>query len=655
MANRLHIDIETYSSVDIKSSGVYKYCESVDFEILLVAYAFNDDDIKIVDLAQNERLPDAFLKALSDPEIEKHAHNANFERNCFRAIGYDVPIKQWFCTQIKSAYCGLPVSLEMVSSALELNDKGKLATGKALIRYFCIPCKSTKANGERLRNMPADNIDKWNEFKNYCIGDVIAEREIHRILKAYIIPETERQNYILDQEINDRGILVDQTLASNAVKIDNKQAKELRRILTNITNLENPNSSTQLKQWLSSFMHKEVKSLAKNDIDTLIDEAESDAVKTVLKLRKKASKTSTKKYNAFLNCVCYSGRVHGLLQFYGANRTGRWAGRLVQLQNLPQNKLPQKPVDELDQARKAVAAGDYELISMLHDDVSSVLSQLIRTTMVAKDGHTFAVADFSAIEARVIAWLADEKWRLEVFRTHGKIYEASASMMFGVPLEQITKELRSKGKVAELALGYQGAIGALKQMGGEAMGLSDTEMETIVTKWRSKNPSIVKLWAVVERAAVKAIATPNYKIDIPHLSFKYDGTVLTIELPSGRKLFYQKPILSKNKWGRVSIKYKGLDQVTKKWWYIDTYGGKLVENIIQAIARDILADAMLRINDRGFDIVLHVHDEVACEVPIEASYILLNTICDIMGEDISWAKGLPLTADGYVTIYYKKD
>ncbi len=657
MVCRLYIDIETYSSVDIKSSGIYKYCESVDFEILLVAYAFDDQEVCIVDLAQGKKLSANFIAALSDPAIEKHAHNANFERNCFKAFGYDVPIEQWHCTAVKSAYCGLPISLEAVSSALELNDKGKLSTGKALIRYFCIPCKATKSNNERFRNMPADNLDKWEEFKTYCINDVVAEREICKILECYDIPFIERQHYILDQEINDRGILVDQIMVSNAILIDDIEAQELRTKLTKITNLENPNSAAQLKQWLTSSMQQEVKSLAKEDIDELIAAAESDTVKEVLNLRKKASKTSTKKYNSIMNCVCYSGRIHGLFQFYGANRTGRWAGRLVQLQNLPQNHLAQKPIDELDQARNAVIANDNELLSMLYDNVSSVLSQLIRTALVAKEGYTFAVADFSAIEARVIAWLANEKWRLEVFRTHGKIYEASASMMFGVPLEDIKKgsELRTKGKIAELALGYQGALGALKKMGGEAMGLSDIEMETIVKKWREKNRCIVNLWKAVEEAAIKAIMIPNKKILLQYLAFQYDGTVLTIQLPSGRKLFYQSSAITKNKWGQASIKYKGLDQVTKKWWNIESYGGKLVENIIQAISRDVLADAMLRLNQNGYDIVLHVHDEVACEIPAEASYILLNRMCDILGEEISWAPGLPLTADGYVTRYYKKD
>lgn len=654
MPQQLHIDIETYSSVDIRSSGVYKYCESIDFEILMVAYALDSDEVKIVDLAQGERLPEEFMQAMYNPMVEKHAHNANFERNCFRAIGIDVPINQWHCTAVKAAYCGLPISLEAVSSVLELNDKGKLATGKALIRYFCIPCKLTKDN--RQRNMPQDNIEKWEQFKEYCIQDVVAEMAIHDLLEQYEIPDSERQFYILDQEINDRGILVDQTLVSNAMSIDSEESKELITRLSHITNLENPNSAAQLKKWLSTSMQKEVTSLAKEEIDTLLAEAGSATVREVLNIRKKASKTSTKKYDSIMNCVCDDSRIHGVFQFYGANRTGRWAGRLVQLQNLPQNHLPQKPIDILDQARNAVLECDHELLSMLHDDVSSVLSQLIRTAFVAKKDHTFAVADFSAIEARVIAWLADERWRLEVFRTHGKIYEASAAMMFGVPIEDIKKgsDLRTKGKIAELALGYQGSIGALKNMGGEAMGLSDDEMDSIVKRWRLKSPNIVKLWKNVEEAAIRAI-TLHKEVKTSNLVFNCNGSVLTIQLPSGRKLFYQSPALSKNRWGQTSIKYKGLDQTTKKWWWIDSYGGKLVENIIQAISRDVLADSMLRLKKEGYNTVMHVHDEVVCEIPNDGQQHDLEDINSILSAEITWAKGLPLTADGYLTTYYKKD
>lgn len=665
MPDKLHIDIETFSSIDIKTAGAYKYCESVDFEILMVAYALNNNPIKIVDLAQGEKLPKRFFEMLYDPSIEKHAHNANFERNSFRAIGHDIPIEQWHCSAVKSAYCGLPLSLSMVSDALKLEEKGKLAIGKALIKFFCTPCKPTNANGNRYRNMPWHDVQKWEDFKLYCINDVEAEREIDNILIDYKLPKFERDSYILDQEINDRGILVDLKMAKHAYEIDTKQSMMLNDKMVSLTGLENPNSPAQLKQWLGREMQKEITSLAKSEIPILIEEAESEAVKKVLKLRKKSSKTSTKKYVSMMNCACYDERVHGLFQFYGANRTGRWAGRLVQLQNLPQNHL-----DDIEQARRVFASGDYDLVTMLYENVSDTLSQLIRTTFIAKPGHTFAVADFSAIEARVIAWLANESWRLDVFSTHGKIYEASASMMFGVPIEQIDKgsDLRTKGKIAELALGYQGALGALKKMGGESMGLTDAEMEDIVKKWRNKNPQIVKLWKHVEAMAKRAIKTRKKVIlsMFRNLEFDCDGKVLTIKLPSGRKLFYQSPTLTVNRWGQESIKYKGLDQVTKKWWWIDSYGGKFVENIVQAIARDLLAYSMLRLKEEGFEIVMHVHDEAVCEIE-DFNYHedpmaqevgndhQLDRMCEIMGEDVPWAEGLPLVADGYLTPFYKKD
>lgn len=658
MAQELHIDVETYSSIDIRTAGAYKYTESVDFEILMVAYAFDDEPIQMVDLAQGETLPQRFIDALVDPKIEKHAHNANFERNCFRAIGYNVPIDQWHCSAIKAAYCGLPLSLGQVSIALKLEEKGKLATGKALIRYFCVPIKATKANGHRMRNLPEHDLEKWEEFKLYCINDVEAEREIGHILREYSIPEFERANYILDQEINDRGILIDLDMARNAYSIDEKHSGILKEQLIELTGLENPNSPAQLKKWLSEAMGKEITSLAKDSIPTLIEEAGSGTVEKVLKLRTKSSKSSTKKYVAMLNCACDDNRAHGLFQFYGANRTGRWAGRLVQLQNLPQNHL-----DDLEGARSAFASGDYNLVTMLYENISSTLSQLIRTTFIAKPKHTFAVADFSAIEARVIAWLANEKWRLEVFNSHGKIYEASASMMFGVPIEKIdktTKEgaaLRTKGKIAELALGYQGSLGALRKMGGEKMGLSDPEMQDIVKKWRAKNRAITQLWKSVEGFAKRAIKTRKRVVlsKYRNLAFDYDGKVLTIELPSGRKLFYQSPAMTTNRWDQESIKYKGMDQVTKKWWWVDSYGGKFVENIVQAIARDLLAYSMLRLNEEGFDIVMHVHDEAICEIPEENSEASLEKMCEVMGETVPWAEELPLVADGYITPFYKKD
>lgn len=666
---KLHIDIETYSSVDIRTSGAYKYCESVDFEILMVAFATDDGRIHIVDLARGEELSPNFISALLDPAVEKHAHNANFERNAFRAIGYDVPIDQWYCSAVKSAYCGLPLSLGDVSEALKLGEKGKLSTGKSLIQYFSIPCKPTKTNGMRRRNFPEHDLEKWDQFKEYCINDVEAEREIGKRLSRYTIPEFERKNYILDQEINDRGIMVDIEMASNAITIGAESTKVHIDRLKELTELENPNSLAQLRKWLSTELQKEIKSLAKEPLEELIkevaaghsdnDEAVNATVLEVLKLRQQTGKSSTKKYDAMINCVCYDGRVHGLFQFYGASRTGRWAGRLVQLQNLPQNKMDGQSLDE---SRKLTKAGDYESLTMVFDNVSDTLSQLIRTAFIPKDGFTFAVADFSAIEARVIAWYANETWRLDVFNTHGKIYEASASKMFGIPIEEIGKGsgYRAKGKIAELALGFGGSTGALAKMGGEKMGLDNDEMQDIVTAWRAENKNIAAFWKAVNNAAIAAIEIPNNVITLKpfrNLEFLFDGNSLTIKLPSGRKLFYNSAALTTNRFGSTSVKYKGMDQITKKWWWIESYGGKFVENIVQATARDILVDSMQRLKSWGYKTVMHVHDEVVIELP-QAGYATdkeLENICKIMGEDIPWAEGLPNGADGYLTDYYKKE
>lgn len=652
--DHLHIDIETYSSVDIRYAGAYKYAESLDFEILMIAYAFNDEPVRIIDLAQGEQMPQRVVEALFDPKVLKIAHNAAFERTCFKAVGMDIPVEQWMCTAIKAAYCGLPLSLDGVSKALKLGEAAKDSAGKALIRFFSVPVMPTKVNGGRVRNFYYHDLDKWQAFKDYCIQDVVAERAIEDRLAAYEIPEQERALYCLDQQINDRGILIDLQMASNAYDIDQRYSEELTDELKRITGVDNPNSPTQLKTWLSEEMETEINTLSKNVMPDLIAEAGagSDAA-LALELRAKNSKTSVKKYTAMISCACEDDRAHGLFQFYGANRTGRWAGRLIQLQNLPQNHL-----EDLDLARETVLSGDYSLMTMLYDDVGSVLSQLIRTAFIAKSGHTFAVADFSAIEARVIAWLAGEDWRLDVFRTHGKIYEASASMMFGVPIGQITKgsDLRQKGKVAELALGYQGGVGALKTMGGERMGLSEQEMSTIVKKWRAANPAIVDLWADMEKNAMLAVITKKERISkYKGIKFNYDGSVLTLQLPSGRELFYQQPVIGKNRFDKKTLLYMGMDQIKKTWGRVETYGGKLVENIVQAIARDILADSMLRLDAAGFEIVMHVHDEAVAEIPEHNAEHKLERMCKIMTEPISWAAGLPLGADGYITKYYKKD
>lgn len=647
---RLHFDIETYSSVDLRSSGAYKYVESVDFEILLLAYAIDDAPVVIVDLANGEQMPQEFIDCLLDPGVVKCAHNATFERNAFKQYGYNIPIDQWICTAVKAAYCGLPISLELVSKALNLGEFGKLSTGKALIRYFCMPCKPTKANDKRQRNLPKHDPEKWEEFKLYAINDVVAEREIDRILSIYPMHEFEHLNYIIDQEINDTGVKIDTEFVNNAVRMDNKfEASTIDRA-REITNVDNPNSPAQLKEWLSDALGKNVQSLAKDKVIALRDETSNEVVREVLDIRLMLAKSSTKKYTAMLNCLCYDGRAHGLFQFLGANRTGRWAGRLIQLQNLPQNHMK-----DLAHARSVIRSGDYDLALMLYESIPNVLSELIRTAIVAPEGYTFAVSDFSAIEARILSWVAGEDWRMEVFKTHGKIYESSASLMFGVPMDQIDKgsELRQRGKIAELALGYQGSVGAMTAMdkGGK---IPEHEKKPLVDKWRKANPKIVKLWYDVENCAIHTIKSKK-SIRLGCLGFHCDENVFRIELPSGRSLFYNKPGIGTNRWGNPSIIFKGMDQVIKQWTTIETYGGKLVENIIQAISRDLLAYSMQRLRQEGFKMVMHVHDEIICEVLDNDSSNQLERMNNIMSEDVPWAPGLPLRADGYVTPFYKKD
>lgn len=654
MSKHLHVDIETFSSVDIASCGSYKYMESLDFEILMIAYAYDDNPVHIIDLTE-EQIPDWLIADLGNSDIKKFAHNAVFERNAFRTYGIDSPIDQWHCSAVKAAYCGLPLSLDGVSKAMKLGSLGKSSDGKALIKYFSCPVKPTKINGLRDRNYPEHSPDRWERFKDYCKQDVEAEREICSRLEAYEIPHAERLNYILDQEINDRGILVDLVMAQNAYDIDGLFSAELYTQVKQLTGLDNPNSPAQLKKWLSQRTGSEIPSLAKGLIDDIVKEADNPEVAEVLKLRQMMAKTSTKKYLAMLNCACEDKRAHGLFQFYGANRTGRWAGRLIQMQNLPQNKFKEKGALEL--ARQTISSGCYDTATMLYEDVPSVLSQLIRTTFVAKEGHTFGIMDFSSIEAAVLSWLSGEKWRLKVFETHGKIYEASASKMFNVPIELVTKEsdYRAKGKVAELALGYQGAVGALKTMGGEAMGLSESEMKIIVHRWREANPAIVALWKDLENCAMRALKTKKSVESIHQgLIFESDGRVLTICLPSGRKLFYQSPSLSENQWGSASIRYKGMDQMTKQWGYVDSYGGKITENVVQAIARDLLADAMRRISQEGFEIVVHVHDEIVCELPLHIAEAKLKEMGEVMCVPEIWSKGIPLRCDGELTPFYKK-
>jgi DNA polymerase len=659
----LAIDIETYSSADLKKSGVYKYVEAPDFEILLLAYRLDDGPVKVIDLTKGpaplslDRLRISELVVLlTDPTVLKTAHSAAFERACIaKYFGITLPPEQWECTLVKATMLGLPAALEMAAKALSL-DAQKDSEGKALIKYFCVPCKPTKANGGRTRNLPEHDPEKWSRFIEYNRQDVVVEQSLRQSISFFEIPEQERRLWHLDQRVNDRGILLEPQFVHNAIRLDAEYRQRLEEEAITLTGLANPNSAAQLKAWLSEALDMEVDKLRKGDIPTLLKASDSCLVDRVLTIRAEMSKTSVKKYEAMRSVICKDNRARGLLQFYGANRTGRWAGRLVQVQNLPQNHLA-----DLDLARKLVQKGDCELLEMMYGNVPDTLSQLIRTAFIAPEGSRFLVADFSAIEARVIAWLAGEKWRLDVFNTHGKIYEASAAQMFKVPIESVTKgsDLRQKGKVSELALGYQGGPNALISMGALKMGLKEEELPALVKMWRNANKQIVKLWYDVEEAAVEAVETGEprcYTTQVNgarSLYFHVSGNWFYITLPSGRKLSYLKPTLVPNKFGGNSLCYLGVDQTTKAWRRIDTYGGKLVENIVQAIARDCLAYAMLNLDTAGYKIVMHVHDEIVAEMPEGCGS--LEEINAIMGQPIPWAKGLPLKADSYETNYYKKD
>lgn len=652
----LFIDIETYSSVDIKQCGAYKYIESKDFEILIIGYAIDDGPVIIIDLACGEEIPEEFEEALLDSNFRKHAHNAVFERLSFKKIGYDIPIEQWYCTAVKSAYCGLPISLDEVSKRLNLENK-KLDTGKALIKYFSVPCKPTKSNGYSTRNYPEDAPDKWEMYKEYNKYDVLAEREIHTLLKQYVIPDFERQLYILDQKINDRGILVDMELANAAIEVEAIYTGLLVEKSKSINHLDNPNSPAQLLKWLSNKTGDKISSVAKDQIPIIIEKySNNDDITEVLEIRQKLSRSSVKKYNAMINCAMSDNRVRGTFQFYGATRTGRWAGRLLQLQNLPKNH-----VENIEIPRELIRHKDWETCEMIYDDVSDILSQLVRTALIAPKGMIFCVADFSAIEARVVSWLANEEWRMEVFRGDGKIYEAAGARMFNVPISAVTKgsDLRAKAKNAELALGYEGSLGAMKRMGGDKMGMSDAEMMTIVHKWRKANPKIVALWREIEDCAYKAVMYKKQVIGtVRNLVFDCNEEYLIITLPSGRSLYYRNPrfvIKTKNNRSSKVLCYDGIVQETKQWGDIDTYGGKLTENIVQAISRDLIGYAMLQLEKAGFGVTMHVHDEAIAEVPLINAESWYNRMIDIMSTPPCWANDLPLNADGYITPFYKKD
>lgn len=645
----LSIDIETKSSVDLRSCGVYAYAESPDFTILLFGYAFDDEPVQVIDLARGEKLSEELLQALHDPEVLKTAFNASFERTCLGAYtGFRMEPEQWSCTAVMARELGLPGSLEAVGQVLGLpEDKQKLRTGKALIRFFSVPCRPTKTNGMRTWNLPEHDPDRWELYKTYNANDVVAEREIRKKLSRFQIYEKERELWIRDQDINDRGVGVDLELAENAVRIDEVIKGSLLDDARRLTGLENPKSASQLKDWIKETAGIEVESLNKKAIAGVRAEADCKDVDRMLDIRAGLAKTSTEKYRAMLRTAGRDSRIRGLTQFYGASRTGRWAGRLVQMQNLPQNKLPDA---DLDIARQLVRAGDLEGFELLYDDLAGTLSQLIRTAFVPKTGCRFIVSDFSAIEARVLAWLSSEQWRLDVFNTHGKIYEASAEQMFHLPPGSVKKgdPMRQKGKIAELALGYGGSVGAMKNMGALEMGLTEPELKPIVDSWRAANRAITKFWWDTDAAARKTIQT-KAPTSLPYdMGFMKQGPLLRLRLPNGRTLSYVKPAIQDD-----SITYEGTIQASGGWGRIESYGPKLVENIVQAVARDCLAETILRLEENGFPVVFHVHDEVICEVPEGISSA--KELGALMAEPISWAPGLPLKADAYECEYYRKD
>lgn len=645
----LSIDIETYSEVDIRACGGYKYAEAC--EIMLFAYSYDEEPVHVLDLTQ-QTLPSGIRKDLTDKNILKTAYNAAFERACISACyGLTLPPEQWECTLMRSAMAGLPLSLDESAKALELEQQ-KDNVGKNLIRYFCMPCKATKTNSERLRNLPEHDPAKWTAFMNYNAQDVITEKAIRKALLWLPIPEQEKKLWNLDQRINETGVKVDKSFVTHAVDMDLIFRERLLKEAIFHTGLSNANSIAQMKKWLEEETDTTIESLKKEAIPQLIKDTDSKRAKRVLTIRQELSKTSVKKYTAMLNAAGRSDRIRGLLQFYGANRTGRWAGRLVQVQNLPRGSFNS---ESLDEARNCVLNNDSEMLEMVFGAIPDTLSQLVRTAFIPEEGKRFIVSDYSAIEARVIAWLANEKWRLEVFNTHGRIYEASAAQMFKVPIESIGKSspLRQKGKIAELALGYQGSMGALVKMGAIDMGLTEEELPAIVAAWRTANPAIVNLWWNMDRAAKQAIRNPGMNLALPKgVYFQYKKGYLFMVLPSGRKLCYAKASLAPGKMGEIIV-YWGVDQTTKKWSKLETYGGKFVENCIQAIARDCLAQGLLNLDNAGYRTVMHIHDEVVCEVPIGKGS--LREVNALLTKSVAWMNGLPLKAEGFETSYYKKD
>lgn len=664
MMRTMSVDIETYSSMDIKASGVYAYVAAPDFEILLIGYKIDDGPVEVLDLTdviRDEQKEQEFWNALEDPEVIKTAYNANFERTCFAAwTERPMPPEQWRCTAVHAATLGLPGTLGGVGTALGLpEDKQKDAIGKRLIDYFCKPCKPTKTNGGRTRNLPEHAPEKWEQFMEYNRQDVVAETAIRERLKIYPVPVQEQGLWDLDQQMNDHGVRLDMDLAEKIIRYDACYRERLIDEARRLTGLENPNSLAQLKKWFQERFDLEIKSITKDSIPDIEEQLrqkvylypkDMEAGLRMLQIRRELGKTSVKKYEAMKAAVCPDGRLRGILQFYGANRTGRWAGRIVQVHNLPQNKIA-----DLDLARQLVKEEDFDTIEQLFDGIPFVFSQLIRTAFIPSENCRFVVSDFSAIEARVIAWLADEEWRLNVFRTHGKIYEASASQMFHVPIENIKKgsKLRQQGKVAELALGYGGGFGAMKAM-DKAGSIPDDEIPMIIANWRKASPKICKFWYNAEGAA-KTAMQEHRTVRLRHgISFSYINHILFVGLPSGRKLAYYDAKIEINAKGREAITYAGVNQETKAWGRLETWGGKLVENIVQATARDCLAVTMKRVTEAGYQIVMHVHDEIIVDVPLEQTDAL-QKITDLMAIPPVWAPELPLRGDGYETSYYKKD
>ena len=674
--HKLHIDLETYSDVDIKKGGLYRYIASPTFEIMLFGFAMDDAPAQCIDLKCGERLPAWVLNAIFDPSVHKCAYNAAFEWACLSKIYGTLPPSQWRCAMVHGLYCGYPGSLEALGKALRLpQDKQKLSVGKSLINYFCKPCAPSKANGGRTRNLPQNAVEKWQTFKVYNCQDVVTERESENCLADMPVPDFVQKQWETDLIINSRGVAVDMDLTHGALKIGNQVKNDLMTEAVELSQLQNPNSLQQLKRWLTDETGEEISTLNKETVSGLLgNKGNSRAVNRMLEIRQELGKTSTKKYDAIEACVCPDNRVRGLLQFYGANRTGRWAGRLVQVQNLPRTYI-----EALTTARRLIKLPQNtenplplpfirDEIKMIFGGVSDTLSQLIRTAFIATPGNILIDADFSAIEARVISWLAGENWRLDVFRSHGKIYEASASRMFGVPIERIKKgnpeySLRARGKVAELALGYQGGVGAMRRMdvGHNLDNLSDDEVKNIVDQWREANSKIVDLWYAINDAVISVVSKGGSRT-VRGLTFAREyhansqAVYMTITLPSGRKLYYVNPSIGENRWGNPSIIYYGVEQGKSQWGKIETYGGKITENCVQAIARDCLAEVIERLEAAGFPIVFHVHDEVVIDMPpIINGEDLLNTVRKIMSAPISWAPDLPLNAEGWVGEYFKKD